>query len=78
VIANPIVEQLILAGPTREVAMEMFTLEVEDEEQQDVYRHVRGGTPYEFGTIRVGPERPFAANRFRAYVTWMPTGKAGR
>jgi hypothetical protein len=73
VLANPVVEELILAGPTAELAMEQFVLENEDLSVPTP----PDGAIYGFGCIRVCPPLR-VAKRFRAFVTWVPTGKVDR
>lgn len=66
-LVNPIVEELIVAAPTAELAMERFVLEEENATL------VVAGWPNDwvFGCIRICPPLK-VARRFRAFVTWVP------
>lgn len=67
-LANPIVEELILAGDTSNVARVMFEIDANGETV------LFEGVPYSFGRILMYPPLK-AAQRFRAFVTWLPTGE---
>lgn len=66
-LANPIVEELILAAPTAELAMEMFALDI----QNNVFDIPIAWcwTTHSLGTIRICPPLK-VAKRFRTFVTW--------
>ena len=70
-IPTPIVEELILAGRTPGGARTMFEVDYKR-------KKVRFGSPplYMFGTIRICPPLR-VPRRFRAFVTWLPTGYNG-
>ena len=66
-LAEPIVEELILAGPTAELAMERHALD-----NENVVMGVPGYVPvYTFSSIRIAPPLK-VPERFRAFVTWLP------
>lgn len=71
-LSNPIVEELVLAALTAELAMEQCTLDMETSVMA-----TPNGVFFGFGTIRICPPLK-VAKRFRAFVTWLPIGKAGR
>lgn len=68
-IANPIVEELVLAAPTAELAMERFCLD----EEKGTLLVVGCPRGCSFGVIRICPPLKKVARRFRAFVTWLPT-----
>lgn len=61
-LANPIVEELILAGDTSAVAGTIFAIGAND--QTVMFE----GVPYSFGCVRICPPLEFPP-RFRAFVT---------